>query len=131
MSDAIPNLDELKERGLKVTHSEDDIHKRVDIDYDDINFAEVVSLKAYEYYKKYGFNPDIIFFGWATYLACIAWMVNNLGEEEKINYPRIFGLNALVFDQEHGLDLGFSDNGKSAQMYSTIAPQLDEGTLDD
>jgi hypothetical protein len=127
----MPTLEELKEKGLKVTHSDTDIHKRVDIDYDNVNFSELISLKSYEYYTKYGLQPDIIFFGWATYLACIAWMVKNLGEEERINYPRILGFNALVLDQAHGLDFGFSDNGKSAQMYATTAPNLDEGTLDD
>lgn len=130
-------IEELENRGIKVKHVDPIIHSFDIVDYDDVDFGDLIVKKSYEFYNKFNkIQPNLLILGWATYLAVLAWKAKQLGmQEAEINEPTLFGLCTFVISQQHAIELAFNDNGYSAQMYykehlANIL-QLGEAPLDD
>lgn len=112
-------IEELENRGIKVRRVEPIIHSFDIVDYDGVDFGDLIVKKSFEFYNKFNkVQPNLLILGWGTYLAILAWKAKQLGvQEAAINEPTLFGLCTFVINQPHTMELAFNDNGYSAQVY--------------
>ena len=111
-------LKKFQENGVTITHINNPSQVFDLSQYFGINFIDIITTKVDVYTAKYNNKPDILYLGWGTYLAILSNEAKESGIfDSNINQDKYLGLNVLVLETEHFLELGYSNNGVSVINY--------------